>query len=92
MTLYEALATGRPFKRAVNTNWIINNPQERMYLLVEDLTAEDWEIQEKRIRITLQEFSEAYKRAYEAHNRCGRLMFGHQYAPSVDEIAKAMGF
>lgn len=47
MTLREALLQGRPFRRPNRVGWfpVATRPDSVFYFSVEDLTAQDWEVQ-----------------------------------------------
>lgn len=69
MTLIEALKTGRKFKRKIDTNW--HQPKanyEKLHLfVVEDILADDWEVQPIFVTITREQFDAAWDEATHAN-------------------------
>lgn len=61
MNLIEALKAGRPIKRKEWGEYFIPST-ERPVFMVQDVLAEDWEVEEKRVTITAEQFTEACNR------------------------------
>lgn len=82
MNLIEALKSGRPFRRLSKNciprndpkpgcpnyieGWFTATSIPYLILLVEDILADDWEVKEVTVNITVQKFWEAYAEAVKA--------------------------
>jgi len=64
MNIYEAVSSGRPFRRRGISGYFHQDGSAGIFLRPDDLLALDWEIQNKKFIITDAIFQEAYRRAY----------------------------
>lgn len=55
MTIIEAIKSGRPFRRPLQTNYTLMDQWEWYSFRQEDLLADDWEVEEPKITVTLSE-------------------------------------
>ena len=68
MNLIEAIKSGKRFKRPHWDIYYSNQMEEELQLSIEELLAEDWEVEEKQVTITLSQFTRAWNRALTSGN------------------------
>lgn len=52
MKLYEAVNSGKPFRRKHQEYYLEFEVQTRIYFSLEDFTADDWEIEEEKVLLS----------------------------------------
>lgn len=62
MNIIEAIMSGKAFKRTIWTRDYVRPPFMSLNLPAEDLLAEDWEVEEKKVSLTEAEFEAAVNR------------------------------
>lgn len=87
MTIIEAFKSGRKFKRKVMTRWLQVPPDDRFGpspngYSVEDILADDWEIEEEKIELTSRQIQKVL---------FNERFFLHHGSRTV-EVLKALGF
>lgn len=79
MTIQEAINSGKPIRRKSDKFWIDYNFHQRFYINVEEILADDWEIEEEKIEITRSQLNAAL----------GSYVF---HASIIENVSKALGF
>lgn len=89
MNIIEAIKSGKRFKRKdwddsmfIDNDYFLNNPNS---IKVEFLLSDDWEIEQKAVPITLDQFWDAYNKA--------RKTIDHPNSPNLicDFMARELG-
>lgn len=84
MTIQEAIKSGKNFYRPHFP--VLSANSLRITLNIEDALANDWEVEEPSVKLTLSAFQQAYSRAEQ------RYKFGESPDSFMNTIAAEMGF